>query len=120
MGRDSGAGDARPSDANADTVISRRVLKSPRGSTMCTRRILSRALLWVLSLFVVASVVKAQVFEVPRPLPEPRIVSGPDFGFRIESEQGGTPIGRLVVRVDGKWIEARVATTPGARPVRPE
>jgi hypothetical protein len=87
---------------------------------MSTRRILSLALLWVLSLFVVASVVRAQVFEMPRPLPEPRIVSGPDFGFRIESEQGGNPLGKLVVRVDGKWIEARVGTMPGARTVRPE
>ena len=56
------------------------------------------AILWVLSLFVVASAVKAQVFEMPRPLPEPRIVSGPDFGFRIEADQSGTPIGKLVVR----------------------
>ena len=53
-------------------------------------------------------------------LPEPRIASGPDFGFRIEADQKGTPIGKLVIRVDGKWIEARVAAVPGVRPVRPE
>lgn len=87
---------------------------------MSIRRILSLGLLCVLSLFVVASVVKAQVFELPRPLPEPRIVSGPDLGFRIEGDQRGTLIGKLVVRVDGKWIEARVAAVPGVRPVRPE
>ena len=87
---------------------------------MSLKAIFSVFMLWVLSLFVVASAVKAQVFEVPRSLPEPRIVSGADFGFRIEAEQKGTPIGRLVVRVDGKWLEARVAATPGVRPVRPE
>ena len=87
---------------------------------MTMRRIMGLAVLWVVSLFVVASAVKAQVFELPRRLPEPRVVSGPDFGFRIEADQKGTPIGTLVVRVDGKWIEARVATTPGVRPVRPE
>ena len=86
---------------------------------MSIRRILTLALL-CLSLFAVAAVVKAQVFEMPSPLPEPRIVSGPDFGFRIEADQKGTPIGKLVVRVDGKWIEARVAAVPGVRPVRPE
>ena len=64
---------------------------------MSLRTILSLAVLWILSLFVVSSIAKAQVFEVPRPLPEPRIVSGPDFGFRIESDQGGVPVGRLVV-----------------------
>jgi hypothetical protein len=87
---------------------------------MSMKRIFSFAILWALSLFVVTSAVKAQVFEMPRPLPEPRIVSGPDFGFRIEADQSGTPIGKLVVRVDGKWIEARVAVVPGVRPVRPE
>ena len=87
---------------------------------MSIRAIVSLAMLWVLSVFVVASAVKAQVFEVPRPLPEPKVVSGPDLGFRIEADQSGTPVGKLVVRVDGKWIEARLAPLPGIRPVRPE
>ena len=87
---------------------------------MSTKAIVSLALVWVLSLFVVASAVKAQVFEIPRPLPEPRIVSGPDFGFRVEADLKGTPVGRLVIRVDGKWIEARVTAEPGVRRVMPE
>jgi hypothetical protein len=86
---------------------------------MSIRVIVSLAMLWVVSLFV-ASGVRAQVFEIPRPLPEPRIVSGPDFGFRIEADQSGTPVGKLVVRVDGKWIEARVDAAPGLRRVGPE
>lgn len=87
---------------------------------MSVRTILSLALLWVMSLLMVASVVKAQVFEPPRPLPEPRIVSGPDVGFRIEADQRGVAVGTLVVRVDGKWIEARVGGLPGTRRVHPE
>ena len=87
---------------------------------MSIRLIFGLALLWVISLIAVTSVAKAQVFEMPRPLAEPRIVAGPDFGFRIESDQGGIPVGKLVVRVDGKWVEARVGSLPGARPVRPE
>jgi hypothetical protein len=87
---------------------------------MSTHMIFSFAILWVLSLLVVGSVVRAQVFEMPRLLPEPRVLSGPDFGFRIEADQGGTPLGKLVVRVDGKWIEARVAAVLGVRPAWPE
>lgn len=87
---------------------------------MSTKAIFGLAILWVLSLFVATAAVKAQVFEMPQPLPEPRIVSGPDFGFRIEADQSGTPVGQLVVRVDGKWIEARVAAIPRLRPVKPE
>jgi hypothetical protein len=76
---------------------------------MSLRSTLSLALVWVLSLFVVAAVVKAQVFEI-RPLPEPTIVSGADFGLRIEGDQNGTPVGTLVVRVNGQWIEARIGS----------
>lgn len=87
---------------------------------MRVRTMLSVAVLWVFSLLAVVSVVKAQVFEQARPLPEPRIVSGPDVGFRIEADQNGTPVGRLVVRLNGKWIDVRVGGLPGARPVGTE
>jgi hypothetical protein len=86
---------------------------------MSLKAICSVAILWLLSLVVAVSVVRAQVFELPRPLPEPRIVSGADFGFRIEADQRGTPVGKLVVRVDGKWIDVQIGTLPGTRPVRP-
>ena len=87
---------------------------------MSVRTMVSLAVLWVVSLLVVATAVKAQVYEPPRPLPEPRVVAGPDFGFRIESEQSGAAVGKLVVRVNGTWIEARVGSLPGTRPVSPE
>jgi hypothetical protein len=40
-------------------------------------------------------------------LPQQRVVSGSDLGFRIEgSRSDGTPTGRLVVRINGQWVEA--------------
>jgi hypothetical protein len=79
---------------------------------MSTRTILTVAILWVLSLFVVVSIVKAQAYAI-RPLPEPTTVSGTDFGFRIEGDQNGTAVGTLVVRVNGKWIDAREGNVRG-------
>ena len=76
---------------------------------MSVRAILTLAALWVLSLFLVASAGAQQAFQID-PLPEPRIVSGPDVGFRIEGTQKGAPVGRLVIRVDGRWVEARLGT----------
>ena len=36
---------------------------------------------------------------------EPRVLSGSDFGFRIDGvSRDGVPIGTLVVRIDGKWV----------------
>jgi hypothetical protein len=36
----------------------------------------------------------------------PMILSGPDVGFRMEGQRGATPVGKLVVRIDGQWVEA--------------
>ena len=33
------------------------------------------------------------------------VVSGSDVGFRIEGRKGDTPVGRLVVRQNGEWVE---------------
>jgi hypothetical protein len=35
----------------------------------------------------------------------PTVVSGNDIGFRIEGVRGDTPIGTLVIRVKGQWVE---------------
>jgi hypothetical protein len=64
------------------------------------------ALLWVASLFMVGHFAAAQSFPVI-PLREPRIMSGPDFGIRVEGERNGTPVGVLVVRINGQWVEAQ-------------
>jgi hypothetical protein len=45
----------------------------------------------------------------------PKVLSGDDFGFRVEGRRGDTPIGALVVRVNDKWVEVQFA--PGVKPV---
>ncbi len=44
---------------------------------------------------------KAQIIN------EPVVLSGADFGFRVESYERGKPIGTLVVRLNGRWVEPR-------------
>jgi hypothetical protein len=35
----------------------------------------------------------------------PMVLSGSDIGFRVEAMKGTTPVGRLVVRMNGQWVE---------------
>ena len=45
----------------------------------------------------------------PRPAPsqeqQPTVLSGNDIGFRVDTRKGGTLVGKLVVRVNGQWVE---------------
>jgi hypothetical protein len=48
---------------------------------------------------------------------QPTIISGDDLGFRVDRYrangneiQKGTPLGTLMVRIDGKWVEAGLIT----------
>jgi hypothetical protein len=34
---------------------------------------------------------------------------GEDVGFRIEAQRGNTAIGRIVIRVNGEWVETEAA-----------
>jgi len=43
----------------------------------------------------------------------PTVMSGADLGFRVEGNRGGTPVGTLVVKVNGQWIAADFSS-PGA------
>jgi hypothetical protein len=45
----------------------------------------------------------------------PTVLSGPDFGFRVEGNRGGTPIGALVVKMNGQWVEAEIGTVGQAK-----
>ncbi len=56
----------------------------------------------------------------PRVIPSPRtppgdneiptIISGNDIGFRVDGwSKDGTPIGRIVVHQEGKWLEVTLA-----------
>ena len=42
----------------------------------------------------------------------PDVLSGGDIGFRVEGHKGVTPVGTLVVRIDGKWVEPEFAGGP--------
>ncbi len=68
---------------------------------MSIRAILTLAVLWVVSLFIVSSVVGAQAFPIV-PLPEPRIVSGSDLGFRVDAlpRDNGPVVEAAVNRVE--------------------
>lgn len=54
--------------------------------------------------------------QVPRPpgaprlppaitQPQPTVIAGSNIGFRVDSWKDGIPVGTLVVRVDGQWVE---------------
>ena len=43
----------------------------------------------------------------------PRVMTGEDVGFRVEGLRGGsTPVGRIVVRINGQWVVAELASGP--------
>ena len=74
------------------------------------------AIMWVASLAAVgvAAQVSAQAPSF-RPLPEPKILSGADVGFRVEGMYGNVPAGVIVLRVENQWVEARIGGSPGPR-----
>jgi len=38
----------------------------------------------------------------------PTIVSGADFGFRVVGNRPGIPVGTLVIKMNGQWVEAEI------------
>ena len=82
---------------------------------MSIRTIVVLACLWVFSLIAVRTM-SAQSYAT-NPLPEPKILSGSDFGVRIDGEQNGRPVGLLVVKINDKWVEVQLGTAnPKNRP----
>jgi hypothetical protein len=73
-----------------------------------TSRYWKIGLLWALSLIAVGYVsASAQSFLLTE---TPQIVAGSDVGFRVERTQNGIAVGRVVVRVDGRWIDTASPT----------
>jgi hypothetical protein len=71
------------------------------------------AILWALSLLAVGAIsssAQAQRLGLGSLFitESPTVVSGNDVGFRIERARDGILIGRLVVRVDGRWVDTGV------------
>jgi len=81
--------------------------------------------LWILSLVVVAALAAGVAAQssplnpsVARAFP-PKVMSGADLGFRVEGlDVNNKPVGHLVIRVNGEWIEAGV--TWSAKPATTE
>jgi hypothetical protein len=44
-------------------------------------------------------------------LETPTMISGSDIGFRVDRQRDGVPVGALVVRVNGQWVEPEFAAT---------
>jgi hypothetical protein len=38
----------------------------------------------------------------------PTVLSGADFGFRVAGNRAGTPVGTLVIKMNGQWVEAEI------------
>ena len=68
----------------------------------------ARGMTLLIAVFMIVSLTAAwtyaQSFRV-QPVP-PTILSGPDVGFRVEGQRGNVPVGKLVVRINGQWVEA--------------
>ena len=69
------------------------------------------ALLCLISLVAVSA--QAPLWQ---PLPEPRVFFGEDVGFRVEALRGEVPTGVIVIKINGKWVEAQVG--PKLGPIR--
>ena len=72
------------------------------------------AVIWALSLIAVG--VLSASAQGDRLTPLPTFVSGNDIGFRIERTVDGMPIGRLVVRVDGRWVNVESPAPASSAP----
>ena len=46
----------------------------------------------------------------PLELVAPAVISGNDLGFRVESTKGEIAVGKFVVRINGRWIDAQVGS----------
>jgi hypothetical protein len=61
---------------------------------------------------------QARQFRPIEPVQPPVVVSSSDFGFRIEGKHGDIRIGKLVVRIDGQWVDAILGGGEGGlRPI---
>jgi hypothetical protein len=62
------------------------------------------ALVGLLLIAVLGGYTWAQTF--PLPTPPQGVIPANDLAFRLDRTESGHAIGKLMVRVDGKWLEA--------------
>jgi hypothetical protein len=71
---------------------------------------IKRVALVVLALIVGCGIYGwAQVVPAPLPVP-PGVISGTDLGFSVERTERNAAVGKLMVRVNGKWMEAQFSS----------
>lgn len=66
------------------------------------------AVVWMTSAVATGVVAAGQLYEF-KPAPSPTYMTGSDVGFRVDGTVGGAPAGRLVIRVNGAWVEVQEA-----------
>jgi hypothetical protein len=81
---------------------------------MSLRMRIGLAVLWVVSVTAVGLYGQGRESAVQV---NPTIVSGGDIGFRIDRRDANAVTGRLMVRVNGQWVETREAAAGGG--IRP-
>ncbi len=72
---------------------------------MSWRARIAMALLWIGSIVVVGAIATAQTRRDPAP-----VISGADIGFKPEGWEGNARTGKLVIRINGQWVEAIAGT----------
>jgi hypothetical protein len=73
---------------------------------MTVRNRIGLVVLWAASVVAAGAWTQAQAPLVPSPsAPPPTIISGNDLGFRVDRQKGNVPVGALMVRVNGQWVE---------------
>ena len=73
---------------------------------MSLRNRIGMVILWAASIVAAGAWAQAQGPLGPVPSSQaPTVISGNDFGFRIDSRKGDTPVGTMVARVNGQWVE---------------
>jgi hypothetical protein len=50
--------------------------------------------------------------------PAPPDLSGTDVGFKVERADGNKAVGRLMVRINGKWLDAEISSRGGVVPLQ--
>ena len=73
----------------------------------------------VIVLIAAAAFAVAQVPENPqKPVVPGDVISGNDIGFRLEGGKRGRAVGRLMVRVNGQWLEAQLTSPMDVIPLK--
>ena len=65
-------------------------------AAVCAATLIAAASAWVTAQSL--TVTKVTPFEI----------TGSDLGFRVQGLRGNTPVGVLVVKVRGEWVEAEI------------